>query len=178
MPLRRAPSVMSLPEGMRANPLRIVDRFSHNVLPKNQPVAIHGMHSKIATPPAFRYEFPMNRQSQIYSSPSGTYRQKTRGRFCPLLGDQPPPFFLAIPIERSRPASAPAVRSTLGVVATRGSSGRGYGEPVQPDMELRKSKSIWLKPAAIPRHLHRQGVIHTFLQDVLLRHIHLTPPGS
>ena len=46
--------------------------------------------------------------------------------------------------EKSRLASAPAVRSTLGVVATRRSSGRGYGEPVQPDMGLRKSKSIWL----------------------------------
>jgi hypothetical protein len=33
-------------------------------------------------------------------------------------------------------------------------------------MGLRKSKAIWLKPAAIPRYLHRQGVMHVFLDDV------------
>jgi hypothetical protein len=46
-----------------------------------------------------------------------------------------------------------------------GQFGIGGNKPVQPDMGLRKSKAIWLKPATIPRYLHRQGVIHVFLQE-------------
>ena len=57
------------------------------------------------------------------------------------------------------------VRTTLGDLATRRSLGHGQGEPVQPDMALHKSKFIWLTLAAIPRYLHRQGVIHVCLQD-------------
>ena len=32
-------------------------------------------------------------------------------------------------------------------------------------MGLRKSKTIWMKQAAIPRHLRRQGVMQVFLQN-------------